>query len=176
MRAAGLEERAAELEAEAAQLRKRAPALPPGRRLDLAEGYLRRCEKRAAQSTEATAAAEQKLEEARLQQAAAEKEAREADEQLQQLRQDLAGAAEAAMPEAEAGGSAAAAQAELEVARLRAALATAEAQRDSARVSAGFGPQTVALPNEDEDDPHSLQQQLAEMQRSFAAAVTSGRP
>ena len=138
LRQHGLAERAAELEAEAAQLRKRTPAPAPGRRLDQAEGYLRRCQGRAAKSAEATAAAEEELRKAKLLQATAEKDAREADEQLQKLRKDLAGGADAAMPDA--GAQEASGTAEAELADLRALLRRTEEERDAAHLAAGRAP------------------------------------
>ena len=168
LRQHGLAERAAELKAEAAQLRKRTPALAPGRRLDEAEGYLRRCQRRAEKSAEATAAAEASLEEAKRLQARADAAAREADEQLQKLRKDLAGASDSAMPDADAAEDSAA-----KLAELRALLRRTEGERDAAHLAAGRPPTEpqTALSREAEAELRAL---LAEAQRTFAEALANG--
>ena len=168
LRKHGLAERAAELDAEAAQLRKRTPALAPGRRLDEAEGYLQRCQRRAAKSAEATAAAEAGLEEAKRLQATADAAAREADEQLQKLRKDLAGVSDSAMPDADAGENSGA-----ELAELQALLRRTEAERDAAHLAAGCSPPEpqAALSREAEAE---LKARLAEAQRTFAEALANG--
>jgi len=81
------------------------------------------------------------------------------------------------MPDAgaDSGGGATGLAATAELAALRAALATAEAQRDAARASAGLAPQTEAA-EPGEEDPDALEAELAQLQRSFAEAVSHGRP
>ncbi len=96
LRTAGLLEKAKELETEAAALRKRAEPLPPGKRLDAAEGFLKRCEARATKAADAEKAAENALKTAREEKVKADKELLEAQDQLKALRKALA-------PEREAG-------------------------------------------------------------------------
>ncbi len=90
LRLAGLEDRAKELDAEAAALRKRAEGPTPGKRVDLAEAYLRRCEARAAKAKEAEIAAEKALKDAKKDVLATDKELADATAQLNKLRKDLA--------------------------------------------------------------------------------------
>ena len=137
---------------------------------ELVAGYLRRSQARAAQSAEATTVAEEALREAQRLQAAAEKEAREADEQLQKLCKVWAGAPDAAMPDADAEKS----TAETELAELRARVRRTEAERDAAHLAAGCSPPEplAALSQEAEAE---LGARLAEAQRTFAEALANGR-
>ena len=113
LKEAGHSERAAAMEAEAADLRKGAGALPPpGRRLDLQEGFVSRAEGRCSRADAAVLEAERVLEEARKTQSALRKELEDGKADLQRLRAELA-AAQAA-PEMSVGAAAVAAAADAE--------------------------------------------------------------
>ena len=113
LKEAGHSERAAAMEAEAADLRKGAGALPPpGRRLDLQEGFVSRAEGRCSRADAAVLEAERVLEEARKTQSALRKELEDGKADLQRLRAELA-AAQAA-PETSVGAAAVAAAADAE--------------------------------------------------------------
>ncbi len=100
--AAGLGEQAEALKKKAAALRKQAAEQPaPGRRLDLPEGYVERCAKRAEKTKKAEEDARQAAEQTAKDREAADKELDEAKAKLEQLRKDLAAGHEATAMDAD---------------------------------------------------------------------------
>ena len=101
----GLDDRAKAFEEEAALIRKKeTQAPPPGRRLDMAVGFVERAERRASEADDAVKAAEEALAEAAAARDVAYKEVEEGKSKLAELRAGLANEtpAEAATADAEA--------------------------------------------------------------------------
>ena len=173
LKEAGLADRAAELEKEAAEVRKRSEVPPAGRRLDLAQAYLGRCEGRSRKAATAAEAVRKQLSDAEQVQQDADKEVVEAQEQLEKLRAELAPTeADTAMaaPEGEAEERLRTQEAELE--QLRAALARAAGERDEALAAGRAQPGPAPPPLASEGGAaveRSLEELEAELKRARAA-------
>ena len=99
LEAAGLTAQAKSLKEEAALLRKQALSMPrPGRRLDLLEGYVKRCGGRAQRERQAEEYASKSFEVARQAREAADMELEDAKVKLEQLRVELAAVPTALAP------------------------------------------------------------------------------
>ena len=173
LRAAGVEERAAELFAEAAALRKRATPLPPGRRLDEAEGYLKRCETRAAKAEQAQTEAEKTLDKAKADKQEADKELKEAQEQLKQLRYDLKPDEATGFKRQRREEASEAADAKAELETLRAKLLKTEQERDEAKAAATEVKGGAAA--EDDKGVDELEHELAEETQKHEVELKAGR-
>ena len=175
LKAAGLGDHAAELEKEAAELRKKSEAPPAGRRLDLAQAYLGRCEARARKAADAVEAAKAKAAEEEALQRTADKEVEDAKEQVEKLRGELGpGGGDAAMGGEDGSAEERLRDQEAELAQLRRDLGRVQAERDEARAAAQLAP-TAPLDTEgDEKGLEELEAELRQKQEAFAKAVREG--
>ena len=173
LRTAGLAEKADELDAEAARLRKVAASTPPpGRRLDLLQGFVARAEGRALKAAKELETMKKAFEEAESAKAAADKEHEDAKQQLETLKRDLA-AADTEMPDADGNTQVTVAGAEPELARLRSQLRQAETARDAAFLASGHAAPQPSVPLTREAEA-ALEDKLKKVQANLTAALGSG--
>jgi hypothetical protein len=184
LRAAGLDEQAAELETAAAAHRKAAKEPPPGKRLDDLEGYAQRCEKRLAAKKAAREQAEQAAQQAKEAEEEAAQELNEAKLKLQALHAEL-GPQPADAPMGDRAADELLQKKEAEVEQLRASLAKAELERDTAR-QVGAEERRAAAEREqraevrakqleaDAQNLEALEAELRQLLATHAAAVQAG--